>query len=129
MSTGKKKILVVEDNEALRQLVTVILASADFQVFEAGDGLEALKQVSILQPDLILMDLSLPKMSGSEVIRRLKKNPSTRDIPVLVETAYSTGEQTRSALEAGATEVLHKPLPWKFLRDLIRKYTFIDNEK
>jgi CheY-like chemotaxis protein len=129
MPIGKKKILIVEDNEDLRELVTLILASAGYQVFEAGDGLEALKRVSDVQPDLILMDLSLPKMSGSEVIRRLKENPSTRDIPVVVQTAHSVGEQTQYALQAGATEVLLKPVPLTFLRDVIRKYASVEDGK
>jgi CheY-like chemotaxis protein len=122
-----KKILIVEDNEPLRQLNAVFLSSRGYEVFEAADGLEALDRVTEVQPDLVLMDLSLPKMTGSEAIRLLKRNPSTREIPVVVTTAFDAGEETRCAFQAGALAVLHKPLTLHFLPHVIQKYVSSDD--
>jgi CheY-like chemotaxis protein len=127
VAISTKKILVVEDNEPLRQLVTLYLSSSGYEVFEAGDGLEALDRVSEVRPDLILMDLSLPKMTGTEAILLLKQDPSTRDIPVVVETAFDSGEETEQAFQAGALDVLHKPLALRFLSHVIRRYVPSDD--
>lgn len=129
VAISNKKILIVEDNEPLRQLVTFFLSSSGYEVFEAADGLEALNRATDVRPDLILMDLSLPKITGSEVIRLLKENPLTREIPVVVETAFDSGEETQRAFQAGALDVLHKPLALRFLSHVIRRYVSLDDRK
>jgi CheY-like chemotaxis protein len=103
------------------------LSNSGYEVFEAADGLEALNRVAEVRPDLILMDLALPKMTGSEAIRLLKANPCTRDIPVVVETAFESGEETQRAYQAGALDVLHKPLPFRFLSQVIARYVAVDD--
>jgi CheY-like chemotaxis protein len=120
------KILVVEDNEPLRQLIAFSLSSRGYEVVEAADGLEALDCATKNQPDLIFMDLAMPKMTGSEAIQRLKQNPLTRDIPVIVETAFDSGEETERAFQAGAVDILHKPLSLRFLPHVIQRYVSSD---
>jgi CheY-like chemotaxis protein len=79
-----------------------------------------------MRPDLILMDLRLPGMHGDEATVRLKKNLSTRNIPVLISTAWTTaynvGDRANCALDAGAEEILYKPFQLTILRDVLRKH-------
>ena len=98
------KVLVVEDNHDWRDLLGLMIKRAGYEVFEATTGLDAVDQASSVHPDLILMDLGLPGMSGDEAIGCLKTDPATRDIPVVVQTAWNAGTHTNNALEAGADE-------------------------
>jgi CheY-like chemotaxis protein len=93
-----------------------------YKVVEAATGLEAIDRASTVQPDLIMMDLRLPAMNGAETTARLKANPSTRDIPLLVITASGAGMVTQSALAAGAAEILHKPIDVTTLSNVLRRY-------
>src|SRR5206468_6306948 len=107
---NRKRVLVVEDNGDWRDLLRLMIERAGHEVFEVTTGLEAVHRASSVNPDLILMDLGLPGMSGDEAIGCLKTDPATRDIPVVVQTAWNAGTHTNNALEAGAAEVLHKPI-------------------
>ncbi len=80
-----KKILVVEDDVDNRRIVAKVLSVEGYLIIEATDGLEALACARAEHPDLILMDLALPNMDGWEATRRLKEDPQTRDIPVVVQ--------------------------------------------
>ena len=97
-----------------------------YEVVEASTGPEALDKASSVRPDLIMMDLRLPGMNGDEATARLKKNLSTRNIPVLISTAWTTtcnvGDRVDRALEAGAEEILYKPFHTTMLRDVLRTY-------
>jgi CheY-like chemotaxis protein len=114
------KILIVEDNEDWRMLLGVFIQRLGYEVFEATTGLEAIDRAITVHPDLILMDLSLPEMSGQEATAYLKAQVSTRDIPVVVQTAHTTIDD--QVLESGATEILHKPIDFKTLQNVLRKY-------
>ena len=99
------KILIVEDNPDGREIVVLYVKSLGYEVFEAATGIEALDQARAVHPDLILMDLVLPEMPGHEVTARLKADPSTREIPVIVLTALSRGSQSvESVIAAGAAK-------------------------
>lgn len=120
---GKNKILIVEDNRDARELLTLFLRRSGYDILEAGTGLEAIDQTQAGHPDLILMDLGLPKMSGDEAVVRLKEDLSTRHIPIIVNTAFdSRGAPVQRALAAGAEEVMHKPVDLKALLDIVRRY-------
>jgi CheY-like chemotaxis protein len=82
-----------------------------------------------VHPDLIMMDLSLPGMSGEEATTCLKANSATREIPVLISTAFAAGAQVNRALEAGASEVLHKPLDLLKLREVLSKYLPVEDAR
>jgi CheY-like chemotaxis protein len=117
-----KKILLVEDNNEVRELLALFMKRLGYKVVEAATGLEAIDRASTVQPDLIMMDLRLPAMNGAETTARLKANPSTRDIPLLVITASGAGMVTQSALAAGAAEILHKPIDVTTLSNVLRRY-------
>ena len=119
---NKQKILIVEDNADGRELFALYIRRLGYEVFEATNGLEALDQAHAVHPDLILMDLALPKMPGCEATARLKADPSTRDIPVIVNTAFHKGAFVDSAIAAGAAEILHKPVSLKALEEVVRRY-------
>jgi len=118
----KQKILIVEDNADGRELFALYIRRLGYEVFEAATGLEALDQAHAVHPDLILMDLALPKMPGYEATARLKADLSTRDIPVIVNTAFHGGPFVESAIAAGAAEILHKPVSLKALEEVVRRY-------
>lgn len=101
-------------------LLGVFIQRLGYEVFEATTGLEAIDRAITVHPDLILMDLSLPEMSGQEATAYLKAQVSTRDIPVVVQTAHTTIDD--QVLESGATEILHKPIDFKTLQNVLRKY-------
>ena len=117
----RKEILVVEDDFTSRKLVTVALRS-DYDIAEAATGVEALDQAHASRPDLIIMDLKLPGISGDEVMERLKANTSTRDIPVIVTTALDPESlPVQRAIAAGAAKILYQPTPWKIFEKEVRR--------
>lgn len=101
---------MVEDHDQSRYLLVLYLRRLGYKVSEANDGIQALERAAAIHPDLILMDLSMPRLGGQETTARLKADPATRDIPVIIATAYTHSAQVSSALEAGALEVLPKPI-------------------
>ena len=122
VAKSAKKILLVEDNNEVRELLALFMKRLGYNVFEAATGLEAIDLAATEQPDLIMMDLRLPEMNGAEATAHLKANPSTRDIPVLIATAYGAGINTRRALDAGAIEILYKPIDLTTLDNVLRRY-------
>ena len=109
-------VLVVDDEEQNRALLRDPLEARGFEVDEAENGLQALEKISRRTPDVILLDVMMPKMDGFEVCRRLKRNPVTAPIPILMVTALSERKERLVGIEAGANDFLHKPID---LQDLI----------
>jgi two-component system cell cycle response regulator DivK len=122
MAKRAKKILLVEDNDEVRELLALFMKHLGYNVFEAATGLEAIDQASTVEPDLILMDLRLPGINGDDVTAQLKATASTKDIPVLITTGYLAAKQVRRAFDSGAAEVLYKPIDVTMLRDVLRRY-------
>lgn len=118
---GKTKILVVEDHPDCRELVTIVLQRSGYVIFKAGTGLEAMEQAHATNPDLILMDFGLPDMSGDKVITRLKADPSTQKIPVILTTGYMDARVTKLANAAGAATILLKPFSLERLTDAMEE--------
>jgi CheY-like chemotaxis protein len=129
MARRGKKILLVEDHHQVRELLALFTRRLGYQVFEAATGLEAIGRASTLKPDLIIMDLRLREMNGDDATARLKASPLTRDIPVLIITAYITGLDTRRALDAGAAEILHKPVDLTTLPNVLRRHLSTRSKK
>ena len=117
---NKNKILLV-DNSDYRELLALLLRRSGYVVVEAATGLDALDQTHATHPDLILMDLCLPKMTGDEATAQLKADPSTRGIPVIVCTALHKGALTERAIAAGAVEILNKPIQFNDFLDVIHR--------
>jgi len=126
MRNTSKKILIVDDNDACRESLGALIKDLGYEVFEAATGLEAIDRATSIHPDLIMMGLCMPGMHGDEATRRLKANASTRNIPVVISTAWSMGwnieERADRALNAGAEEILYKPFHLTMLRDVLRTY-------
>ncbi|MBT4517015.1 MAG: response regulator [Candidatus Komeilibacteria bacterium] len=103
-----KKVLIVEDDEFLLQMYSTKLELEGFQVLEAINGLQGLKVAQKEKPDLILLDLNLPEMSGFEVLSQLKREEDTKGIRVLILTNYSQKEDIDRCLKLGADDYLIK---------------------
>ncbi len=104
------KILVVDDNLDSRELVVKVLRKEGLELYEAIDGEDALEKVAQLQPDLILMDISLPRIDGYEVTRRLKKDSASAAIPIIALTAHAMKGDMEKALAAGCDDYISKPI-------------------
>jgi len=127
--SAKLAILVVDDNRDAREIVVLFLKGVGFRTIEASTGPEALQAAQTAHPDLILLDLALPEISGDEVMACLKAEPKTRDIPVIVLTALSKEDRVvKRALEYGAEEVLMKPYSFKQLGEAIHRYIHQPND-
>jgi two-component system cell cycle response regulator DivK len=126
----KKKILIVEDNSEIRQLMVFFLEQIGYDVVEAATGLAAIERASATLPDLITMDLGLPDIQGDEATARLKADPSTKHIPIIVITAYyNESPLVKSALTAGACEILQKPLALRSLEEALRRLLTVTPNK
>jgi two-component system cell cycle response regulator DivK len=106
-----RRVLVVEDYEDNRELYAMYLSLQGFEVQTAENGAQALECVRESSPDVILMDLSLPILSGWEAIRELKTDPHTRAIPILALTGHATPTHKARAQEVGADDFAAKPCP------------------
>ncbi len=115
------KILLVEDNELNSDMLSRRLRRRGFEVDIAEDGEQALQQVARALPDLILMDLSLPKMDGLECTRRLKQEDETRGIPIIALTANALAEDEQKARQAGCDDFDTKPVDFDRLIDKISR--------
>ncbi len=109
-STGPSRILIADDNQQNCELLEAYLAEEGYIIDFSGDGEATLKQVEAEQPDLILLDIMMPRMSGYEVCARLKKAESTCDIPIIMVTALNESGDIEKAVNAGADDFLSKPV-------------------
>ena len=103
-------ILIVDDNVPNLELIQAYLEDIECQVLQARDGVEALNMVNRHKPDLILLDVMMPKMSGFEVCRRLKSNPQTSDIPIIMVTALNEFGDIERGIDSGTDDFVSKPV-------------------
>lgn len=115
------KILIVEDNEMNRDMLSRRLERKGYEVDIAEDGEEGLEKIKQGAPDLVLMDLSLPKLDGWEATRRLKADKATRDIPVIVLTAHALEHERAKAMDTGCDDFDVKPIDFARLLGKIRR--------
>ena len=120
MSNDLPLVLVVDDDRDGREMYTATLKASGFRVEQASDGFEAVDKSYKLRPDLILMDLLMPRLDGWEVIGWLKNNRNTREIPIVAVTG-AQAEQRELARSAGVRSVLVKPCPPEMLLEEIRR--------
>jgi PleD family two-component response regulator len=102
-------VLVVDDDPNLRLLVKAALGRGAFTLREAQDGWEGLRQIQALTPDLLLLDVNMPNLDGFEVLKRVRSNPQTHELPVVLLTAQGDEKSVAAGFEAGATDYLVKP--------------------
>lgn len=118
----KKPILLVDNNPDTLNILTAILQGEGYVTDTAADGEMALKKVGAQQPQIILLDLMLPKISGIDVCRKLKKDHATRHIPVIIMTAKSNDEAKKGVVSAGADSYLLKPFDPADLLKQVKKF-------
>lgn len=104
------KILVVDDNTQNLELLQAYLEDIECETFAAKNGIDALEIVSSKCPDLILLDIMMPKMSGFEVCKRVKEDPKSRDIPVIMVTALTEFGDIEHAIDSGTDDFISKPV-------------------
>ncbi len=104
------KILVVDDTPKNVKLLADRLTAMGYTVLTAGSGREALALIEVELPDLVLLDIMMPDMSGYEVCRKIRENPATENLPVVMVTALDSSQERIKALEVGADDFLPKPI-------------------
>ncbi len=109
-STSSSRILIVDDNQQNCELLEAYLSGEGYQIDVAYDGVTTLERVGSEQPDLILLDIMMPKLSGYEVCQQLKQRDDTRNIPVIMVTALNEVADIEKAVKAGADDFLTKPV-------------------
>lgn len=114
-----KKILIVDDEKDLVEIVKLGLAPLGYEIFEAYDGNEGLEKARSIKPDLIILDLMLPKMDGYQVCRMLKFDINYKDIPIILLTARAAKNDIKMGEEAGANAFITKPFKHEVLKDKI----------
>ncbi len=113
------KVLIVDDSQTLRQMVSELLTKQAIKVIEAASGLEALEKIQEAPPDLVIVDLVMPQMNGYELCRFLKNNPATQRIPVLICSTKSQDFDRYWGMKQGADAYLTKPFqPAELLRTI-----------
>ena len=104
----QKRVLLVEDDIFIAEIYALSLQKTGFKVIVAEDGEKGVQMAKENHPDLILLDLLLPKLSGLEVLKILKNDPELKDIPVIIITNFSDSESTKKSFEMGALDYLVK---------------------
>ena len=120
---GTKKILVVEDNADLCDLLSIIIRRLGYEVAVAITGEDAVARAAAMKPNLILMDVGLPKFNGVEATTQIKADPTTKNIPVVILNALPMGSHGKDGIKAGAAEVMQKPVRVTDIEQILSKYT------
>ncbi len=116
----KRRLLLVDDEPDLLDMLGYNLRQAGFEVETAGDGMDALQKVKSSQPDLVVLDVMMPGMSGLEVCRAIRSDPAVRETPILMLTARSGEPNEMQGLEAGADDYVTKPVSPRLLVSRVR---------
>ena len=116
-----KHILAVDDERHIRRLVEVNLQRAGYHVTTAEDGVEALERIALARPDMVVLDWLMPRLDGFEVLRRLKGDPATREIPIVMLTAKAQDADIFRGWQSGADCYLTKPFNPMELTTFIRR--------
>jgi len=117
-----KLILHVEDNKYNRKIIRDLLSKNSYEIVEAHNGEAALDALTRQRPDLILMDIQLPKLSGLEATRRIRADPLLARIPVIAITSFALSGDDRLAIEAGCNAYVAKPFRPRDLLEMIRRF-------
>lgn len=118
----KRKILIVEDNELNLKLFRDLLEAHGYETFETKDGHEALAMARNIRPDLILMDIQLPEISGLDITKRLKADEEVRHIPVIAVTAFAMKDDEEMILNAGCEAYMSKPISIPVFISTVQKF-------
>ncbi|KAA3636713.1 MAG: response regulator [Calditrichaeota bacterium] len=119
MAKENQKILVIDDDTTIVDLIKSILTKEGYPVFTANNGKDGLVKAGEIQPDLILMDITMPDMDGYQATEEIKKNPKLTDVPVVFLTGKSASEDGGKAFATGGAGYVRKPFNNQQLRDLV----------
>jgi CheY-like chemotaxis protein len=106
----RKKILIVDDSATILMMVRMVLGKERYQLVTAGDGAEAVAKARDEKPDLVLMDVIMPKMTGFEACREMRRQPETREIPIILVTTRGEPENVEKGFESGCSDYVTKPI-------------------
>ena len=119
---GQRVILSAEDNPANRRIIRDLFGKKGYRVIEATNGEEAIAMAEREKPDLILMDILMPKISGYEAAKSIKSNPELKHIPIIAVTSYALGGDDQKAYEAGCDDYIAKPFRPRLLLEKVEQY-------
>lgn len=126
----KRSVLVIEDNEQNLYLVTFLLESRGYKVIAARDGVDGIAAANRDKPDLVLLDIQLPRMDGYTVAHLLRDNPNLTETPIIAVTSYAMAGDREKALEAGCNGYIEKPInPDTFITQIERHLDRISDDK
>ena len=117
----RPRVLIVEDSEDNRFMMKRLLEMSGYEVVEAANGEQAVSTAQEAPPDLILMDLSLPRVDGLAASRRIRKLPALKDVPIVVVSAHDTADFHAEALASGCNEYVTKPIDFGQLELLLKR--------
>ena len=117
-----KRILIVEDNDLNLKLFRDLLGAHGYETLETKEGMEAISITRNEHPDLILMDIQLPEISGLDVTRRIKADPAICDIPIIAVTAFAMKDDEERILAAGCEAYLSKPISITTFMETVRRF-------
>jgi two-component system cell cycle response regulator DivK len=117
-----KSVLIIEDNEHVREIFVSMLRSAGYEMLDAGTGTQGIEKALSAKPNLILLDLDLPDMTGMDTAKAIRKNSTTAHIPIIACSAWSGREWREEALQAGMVEYLQKPIPSELIKAKVREF-------
>ena len=117
----KPRVLVVDDDHVIRQLIGINLELEGFEVFMAADGEEALLQVTTVRPDVVVLDVMMPRLDGLEVARRLRQDPATRDLRLVLVSARAQAADRQRGEDMGVDAYITKPFEPDELVDVVRR--------
>lgn len=116
-----KLVLVVDDEDMTRQMIAMLLEMSDFESIEAENGVEALEQVAKHHPDAIILDVMMPEMDGITMCKKLRANPATASIPVLMLSGRSQIDAEQEGFDAGANAYMKKPMDPKEMLVILKE--------
>lgn len=117
-----KKILIVEDNDLNLKLFRDLLGANGYLTYETKEGIEAISMTRSVMPDLIIMDIQLPEISGLDITRKIKADAAIKHIPILAVTAFAMKDDEQKILEAGCEAYLSKPIAIDVFISAIRRF-------
>jgi DNA-binding response OmpR family regulator len=107
---ASRKILLVDDSETVLQMEQMILSKSSYELILARDGEEGVAKALTTQPDLILMDVVMPKMNGFEAVKQLRENAQTRSVPIVMVTSKTEAESMETGYQTGCSDYIIKPI-------------------
>lgn len=119
---AEKKILIVDDSETVLMLERLVLSRNRYEVLTAKDGEEGIAKTLELKPDLVLMDVIMPKMNGFEAVKELRKHKETRSVPILMVTSKAEAESMEAGFECGCSDYVTKPIDSLELLTKVRNF-------